>query len=171
MLAIAPSHNLGVMAFAQQAGANAVKTDFAEIGDALMKEKIGFLTLGISGDIVLKNLGEPEKKSAARIWGADGLEHHSWYYPAKGIEFDLVRKDGKLIVDRISIERPCDFKTQRGIQIGSNTAEVQAAYKSEINPHYGSPESSIVAGTVFGGIIFGIKDGRVQSIFVGASAE
>ena len=171
VLAALPPHALRGTAYAQQTKDTAVTANFAKIGYALMKEKIGFLSLGISEDIVLKNLGDPEKKSTARIWGADGMEHQSWYYPAKGLEFDMVRKDGKQVVDRISIERPCDYKTQRGIQIGSSAADVQTAYKNEINPQYGAPDSSIVAGTVFGGIIFGIKDGRVHSIFVGASAE
>ena len=77
----------------------------------------------------------------------------------------------KKIVAGISIKSPCDYKTQRGIQIGSHAPEVQAAYKNEINPQNSNPESTIVAGTVYGGIIFGLKDNIVTSIFIGAAAE
>ena len=71
----------------------------------------------------------------------------------------------------ISIKSPCDYKTQRGIQIGSSSAEVHRAYKNEINLHDSKSDSSIVAGTIYGGIIFGLKDTIVTSIFIGAAAE
>ncbi len=162
---------LSGIGFAQQISDKDAKPNYMEIGYALMKEKIGFLSIGVSDDIVLKKLGEPEKKSAARIWGADGMEHQSWYYQTKGIELDMIQKGSKQVADRISIKTPCDYKTQRGIQIGSRDIEVQLAYKNEINPHGSNSESTIVAGTIYGGVIFGIKDGIVKSIFVGAAAE
>ncbi len=83
----------------------------------------------------------------------------------------MIQKGSKQVADRISIKTPCDYKTQRGIQIGSRDIEVQLAYKNEINPHGSNSESTIVAGTIYGGVIFGIKDGIVKSIFVGAAAE
>ena len=119
----------------------------------------------------MKKLGEPENKSAAQIWGADGMEHQRWFYPAKGIELGMIRKGSQQVVDRISLTSPCDYKTQRGIQIGSKVAEVQLAYQPEINPQTGQTDSRIVAGTIYGGIIFGVKQGAVTSIFIGAAAE
>lgn len=158
-------------ALAQQLADKAANPNYAEIGFSLMKETVGDLSLGIADSIVLTKLGEPEKKSAAQIWGADGMEHQRWFYPSKGIELGMVRKDDTQLVDRISLKSPCDFKTQRGIRIGSKLAEVQLAYTKEINPHDSRPEATIVAGTIYGGIIFGIKDGVVNSIFIGAAAE
>jgi hypothetical protein len=158
-------------ALAQQLSDKAAKINYAELGNALMKERVGDLSLGIDDNAVLKKLGEPDKKSAAQIWGADGMEHQRWHYQSKGIELGMIRNGSKQVVDRISLEIPCDFKTQRGIQIGSKVAEVQLAYKNELNPSSSRPESTIVAGTIYGGIIFGIKDGVVNSIFIGAAAE
>ena len=99
------------------------------------------------------------------------MEHQRWHYQSKGIELGMIRNGSKQVVARISLESPCDFKTQRSIQIGSTVAEVQLAYTSEINPQGSNPESTIVAGTIYGGIIFGIKAGIVNSIFIGAAAE
>ena len=71
----------------------------------------------------------------------------------------------------IIIKKPCDYKTQRGIQIGSSDTEVQNAYKNEINPQDSKPHATIVAGTVYGGIIFDLTNGFVTSIFIGAATE
>ena len=158
-------------AFARQIVDSGANTNYLQIGFALMKENMGPISIGISAEDTLKILGKPEQKSDARIWGADGLEHQSWSYPTQGIELGMVQKEGKQSVAGISIKSPCDFKTQRGIQIGSHAPEVHAAYKNEINPQNSNPESTIVAGTVYGGIIFGLKDNIVTSIFIGAAAE
>jgi hypothetical protein len=158
-------------ALAQQLNDKDAKINYAQIGFALMKEMVGDLSLGIEDSVVLTKLGEPDKKSAAQIWGADGMEHQRWVYQSKGIELGMIRKGSQQVVDRISLKSPCDYKTQRGIQIGSKVAEVQLAYNAEINPQGSRQESSIVAGTIYGGIIFGTKDGVVTSIFIGAAAE
>jgi len=158
-------------ALAQPLNDKAEKINYAGMGYSLMKETVGDLSLGIDDSVVLQRLGEPDKKSAALIWGADGMEHQRWVYQSKGIELGMIRKASNQVVDRISLKSPCEYKTQRGIQIGSKAAEVQLAYNNEINPHSSRPESTIVAGTIFGGILFGIKDGVVNSIFIGAAAE
>jgi hypothetical protein len=170
LVAFSPDILSGI-ALAQQMSDQDSKTNYTKIGFALMKENMGFLSVGLPDSVVLKKLGDPEKKSAARIWGADGMEHQSWYYQSQGIELDMIQKDNQQIVDRISIKSPCDYKTQRGIQIGSKEIEVQTAYKTEINPYDSKPDSAIVAGTIYGGIIFGLKNGIVNSIFIGAAAE
>ena len=162
---------LSETAFAQQTLASDAKTDFLQIGFALMKENIGLISIGAADSSILKALGEPEKKSTARIWAADGMEHQRWHYQTKGIELDMVRKESNQAVNMIIIKNPCDYKTQRGIQIGSSDTEVQNAYKNEINPQDSKLPATIVAGTVYGGIIFGLTNGFVTSIFIGAATE
>ena len=170
LVAFSPATLSGI-ALAQQLSSQDSKINYTKIGYALMKENMGFLSIGIPDSVVVKNLGDPEKKSTARIWGADGMEHQSWHYQSQGIELDMILKGSTQIVDRISIKSPCDYKTQRGIQIGSKEIEVQTAYKAEINPHDSKPDSTLVAGTIYGGIIFGLREGIVTSIFIGAAAE
>lgn len=144
---------------------------YAKIGFALMKETIGPLALGMAADDVVAQLGQPEEKSDAKIWGADHMEHQFWYYPAKGIEIGTVKKDGTQHVERIVIKDSCAYETQRGIKIGSSAAEVQAAYQDVINPGDSHHGKRIVCGTVYGGIIFDLKNDAVSSIFIGAAAE
>jgi len=173
--AISPGHQtphaLSGTAFAQQIADNGANTNYSQIGFALMKENIGFISIGISDSDTLKILGNPEQKSDTRIWGADGREHQRWYYQTKGIELDMIGKESNQAVNMIILKSPCDYKTQRGIQIGSSNIEVQSAYRNEINPHGSSSSSTIVAGTIYGGIIFNLKDNIVTSIFIGAAAE
>ena len=173
--AIIPGHHtpyaLSGTALAQQIIDNGANTNYSQIGFALMKENIGLISIGLSDIDTLKILGKPEQKSNVRIWSADGMEHQRWYYQAKGIELDMIRKESNQAVNMIIIKSPCDYKTQRGIQIGSRDIEVQSAYKNEINPHDSKSNSAIVAGTIYGGVIFGLKDSIVTSIFIGAAAE
>ena len=144
--------------------------DYLKLGFDIMKnEAVGFLKIGLAAAEVLAGLGEPADKSPSRIWGADGLEHQKWRYPAKGIEFDMVKRDGAFLVNMIRITTPCDYKTKQGIGIGSPAKEVQAAYPNQLNPAVNG--TKLVAGTVYGGIIFGLDGGVVSSIFIGAAAE
>ena len=144
--------------------------DYLKLGFDIMKnEAVGFLKIGLAASEVQSRLGEPADKSPSRIWGADGLEHQKWRYPAKGIEFDMVKREGAFVVNMISITTPCDYKTKQGIGIGSPAKEVQAAYPNQLNPAVNG--TKLVAGTVYGGIIFGLDGGVVSSIFIGAAAE
>ena len=144
--------------------------DYLKIGfDVMNTEAVGFLKIGLASSEVLAGLGEPADKSPIRIWGADGLEHQTWRFPAKGIEFDMVNRDGAFRVNRIQIQKPCEYKTKQGIGIGSSAKEVQIAYTNKLNPAYSG--TKLVVGTVYGGIIFGMDGGVVSSIFIGAAAE
>ena len=144
---------------------------YAKIGFALMKETIGPLALGMAADDVVAQLGQPEEKSDAKIWGADKMEHQFWYYPAKGVELGMIKKDGTQVIERIVIKNSCAYETQRGIKIGSSETEVQAAYQEAMNPGASSPGKRIVCGTVYGGVIFDLQNDIVTSIFIGAAAE
>jgi len=142
--------------------------NYSQVGFDLMKnETIGSLRIGASDVDVLKIMGSAQTKSKATVWGADGLEHQKWNYPAKGIELGMVRDGVLQNVDRITIKSPCGWKTKRAIGIGATEQEVRNAYKDEINPN----AKGLVAGTIYGGIIFSLNDGLVSSIFIGAAAE
>ena len=160
-----PEHNQQVMV-----DTNSGNT-YAKIGFALMKETIGPLAVGMSADEVAAQLGVPEEKSDAKIWGADHMEHQFWYYPTRGIEIGMIKKDGTQYVERIVIKDSCAYETQRGIKIGSSEKEGQAAYQEAMNPGASSPGKRIVCGTVYGGIIFDVQNDAVSAIFIGAAAE
>lgn len=135
---------------------------------------LGDLKLGQHHSEVVKILGEPDTKSAAQEWGADGLLHEDWAWTKKGVALNFSSEksspESTRAVFSITAKAPCDLKTHAGIGIGSTTADVQEAYKKDINPEESNKEQ-ITVGSVYGGIIFTIKGDKVISLFLGAAAE
>ncbi|WP_411876473.1 hypothetical protein [Vulcanococcus limneticus] len=152
--------------------ASGVETDFSAIGWELLKtDSLGPLRIGLSSDEIVKLLGNPEAKSEAKVWGADAQEHQQWIYDKVGLYFDMVTEAGEQRIAMIKASSPCEFNTSRGVGIGTDALTVMRAYKAEINLSESDTSRSIVAGSVYGGLIFSLQDGRVSSIFLGASAE
>ncbi|MBL7747924.1 MAG: hypothetical protein JNM19_10880 [Chitinophagaceae bacterium] len=136
-------------------------------------ESFGDIKLGQHYRETVKALGNPGSKSKAVEWGADGLLHEDWTWPGKGLTLNLSSETGKvessLSVFSITAKSPCTFKTKAGVGIGSSYNEVQAAYKGHIDPSSG--DTTIIVGSVYGGIIFTFKEDKVSEIFLGAAAE
>ena len=148
------------------------KMDISVIGEELLKvEGIGPLKLALSADETVKILGNPETKSKASVWPADGLEHQEWIYKQKGLRLDMITEGGKQEIGNMTAAAPCKFKTKRGVGVGTHTQTVMNAYKAEVNLSASDSSQSLIIGTVYKGIVLSIKDGRVSSIFFGSSAE
>ncbi|HEY5535156.1 MAG TPA: hypothetical protein VIL99_09520 [Ignavibacteria bacterium] len=147
----------------------------SEISDMSLEQKelLYVLNNASQDSEVLQQFGEPEEKSEFIYYGADDSEHQFWLYKSLGLKIDFVKDDSKtLFVSSVKINSPSNLKTSRGIGIRSTKDEVLNAYKDEINSEESKIyEGMIVAGSVYGGIIFDIKNGKVTSIFIGASAE
>lgn len=157
--------------------ADYLKTDYyTEIGfDLMLNESVGFLKYNLPTSEIIKEIGNPKEKSEAVESWIDGLIHQLWFYKTKGIELDMMtenEKDGQ-VISNITIKSPCKYLTSTGhIGIGSSKNEVLTAYKNGINLNdYFQSEKQIVVGSVYGGIIFGIENDIVSSIFIGAAAE
>ncbi len=123
----------------------------------------------------VKNLlGPPDTKSKTIEWAADGLLHEDWTWKSKGLlmnmSSDKTNVEGTLAIYTITAEAPCSYKTRAGVGIGSSYAEVEAAYKKDIDPE-ATDKTQITAGSVYGGIIFSFKNNKVNKIFLGAEAE
>ncbi|MCF8383612.1 MAG: hypothetical protein K9G39_08495 [Chlorobium sp.] len=151
----------------------------AEAGFALMQsERLGPLRLGLPAGELLQVLGKPEEKSERNVWGADGAEHQSWRYVAQGIVLGMIAEGAanKQQIDGITISVPCRFRTTRDIGIGSSREAVLEAYRKEIaqssgDSAVGISDDTVIAGSVYGGVVFTIKDNKVSGIFIGAGAE
>ncbi|HRH78829.1 MAG TPA: hypothetical protein PK129_15905 [Cellvibrionaceae bacterium] len=104
---------------------------------------------------------------------ADGAWHQTWSAPRCGLTLGFGAEDKKkpLTLFDMKIEAPSNFKTQKGIGIGSSEAEVRSQYVREINKEESINQQRLVLGSVYGGVIFELDKGRVKSIFVGAAAE
>jgi len=140
--------------------------------DLSAREKIGELRLLAPAAAVKKLLGPPAQKGKVVSEGADGSFVQRWEYPAQGISIEMAaaRRKGPQKVASIAVKAPCALKTSRGIGIGSTVAELTRIYGAEKNAE-DSTEERFVAGSIYGGVLFGLKEGRVVTIFVGAAAE
>lgn len=137
-------------------------------------ESFGDLKLGQSSNDLLKILGEPEVKSRAVEWAADGLVHQDWVWNKKGLEIGVSYENEKETTTgkiwAITAFAPCLYKTKAGMGIGNTYAEVENAYKRDIDPE-ATDKTQITVGSVYGGIIFTFENDKVSRIFVGAAAE
>lgn len=148
--------------------------DYLDLGFNLLATELHSVLGGFyDAETMLSVYGKPESSTDPVVWGADGLEHQSWSYPSKGLSLDFVKDDSGIFkADAITIAPPSPLRTARGIGIGSSRKEVLKAYEKEIDPkEVASEPDQIVAGTVYGGVIFTLDNGKVTSIFIGAAAE
>lgn len=137
------------------------------------KEQIGKLHIGLSEAEVRQIIPGKPTRGAAQLWGADGQYHQEWQYAGGGITLGMVseKKGGLKSIDSITITSPSTLKTQRGIGIGSTEAEVVKAYGRFRNAEDSKPGELLVAGSIFGGVMFNFHRGKVSRIFIGAAAE
>jgi hypothetical protein len=136
-------------------------------------EKIGDFNMGLSEKDLEKKINCPLKRGKEELWGADGIYHQTWNYPACGLRFGMssAQEGGSKTVDSITMTAPSMLKTKRGIQIGSTEKAVIKAYSHEKDAEDSIPKETFIAGSLYGGLIFNFKNNRVTEIFLGASAE
>ena len=133
---------------------------------------VGELSLGLSQTTITGLLGQPDSKSKAEKWDADGLMHQDWFYKSKGITLNMEgeKNQAELSIFSITITDPCGYKTKKNMGIGSTYKEVMAAYENDIDKSF-TDKTSITVGSVYGGIIFSFKNDIAEKIFIGAAAE
>jgi hypothetical protein len=137
------------------------------------KEEVGKLHLGLSENAVKQIIPGQPSRGPEELWGADGQYHQAWQYPAAGITLGMVseKKGGPKSVERITVTSPSTLATSKGIRIGSTEAEVNAAYGRYRNAEDSKQFGGLIAGSVFGGVMFNFEQGKVSRIFIGAAAE
>lgn len=142
----------------------------------LRDENIGGLRMDLPASKVKEIMQPTEckaKRGAEGLRWEDGLYEQYWDYKKCGISLTMVseKKGGAKKVNSITVTHPCDFSTKRSIHIGSSEREVIEAYKIFWDKDDSVPGRSFVAGSIYGGLIFRLKDGKVSEIFLGAMAE
>jgi hypothetical protein len=145
-----------------------------EEGDLMTTERIGPLKIGKTALEIQKEIGNPEQRTKFEISPVDGLNHQTWTYDKQGIELGMIKDDqGAIILNSYKIYVSCIYETSRGIHLGSLDTEVLENYKNYIasDDHEAEDDASIIAGSVYGGVIFEITAGVVTRIYVGAAAE
>jgi hypothetical protein len=139
----------------------------------LNEEKIGDFKMGLSEQDIKQKISCPLKLGEEQLWGADGIYHQVWSYPACGLSFSMssAQKGGNKSIDGITVTSPNTLKTKRGIQIGSSEQAVIKAYGNDKATDAGADKQTFVAGSIYGGLVFNFKHNKVTSIFLGAGAE
>ena len=134
-------------------------------------EAIGPLKLGMDEAIVFKLLGKPAKTSFPQEEGATGDFVSDWDWPSKGIVLGMAsaKRTGPFSVRSIEIMAPSTFATTRGVTIGMPLTDLPARYQRNIDEGRDDPAEYLV-GSVYGGMLFTLKDDKVVSIFLGAMA-
>ncbi|PKN04376.1 MAG: hypothetical protein CVU74_07180 [Deltaproteobacteria bacterium HGW-Deltaproteobacteria-9] len=139
----------------------------------LREERIGALRIDLSEREVKKTIQCRLKRRPDELWGADGAYHQKWEYAGCGITLGMVseKKGASKSVDSITLVSPSNLSTKRGIRIGSTEQEVMDAYKPYWNKEDSKSFKIFVAGSIYGGLMFDFKNGKVSRIFLGAAAE
>lgn len=145
--------------------------DYDQIGFDLMEsEKIGEVQFDMKVEAIETIIGEAEEKTPFELWGADGFEHQTRIYQNKTLEIDYIKtEDNEIVCNMITILGDNSLRTSRNIGIGDSRDAVLKAYQNEI--YEKGNKENLVAGTIYGGLIFIFENDKVTSIFVGAAAE
>lgn len=152
--------------------------------ERLGEERLGDLSLGLPMAEVMKILGPADEVGEPFEEGATGDIVTSYAWKKKGIRIDSARSSvepdpnpagsAPTMIEyarSIDVSAPFSGKTRRGVAIGALEADVVRAYAETLDPEASRQGEKVVAGSLFGGIIFTIEGGRVTSIFLGAAAE
>ncbi len=142
-------------------------------GFSMESERLGPIRIGDPERDILTELSLPASKGDDIQWGATGTYVQEWSYPDKGLTLQMESpdQDSSKTVLTAMIEAPSAYKTARGIGIGATEAEVRSAYGSVEEAESSTPGETFVAGSIYGGVIFDFKGGKVSQIFLGAGAE
>ncbi len=140
----------------------------------LKSESLGGLRLDLLEKEVIKLLGEPAKRGEVTLQEADGNYVQDWDFPEKGIEISMSAgetKTGPKKIFSFTASVPCKLATKAGITIGSAESAVREAYAGQVDRDTPASPESFIVGSIYGGIIFNLEDGKVSRIFFGAAAE
>lgn len=153
-------------------------SEIEEIGwELLEKETFGEIKLGMDSVSITKIIGPPDSATAITYWDADGGYHNEWFYQKLGLTIGMNRvpdhpdnKYKECLSDRMTLTSPSKLYTTRRIRIGSSRRTVLSNYKLAITDTLSS-NNNLVAGTVYGGLMFQLEQDTVVRIFLGAAAE
>jgi len=153
-------------------------SEIEDIGwELIEKEIFGGIKLGMDSVSIIKIIGQPDSATTITYWDADGGYHNEWFYHKLGLTIGMNRipdqpenKYKGSLSDRMTLTPPSKLHTARKIRIGSSRREVLSNYKLAITDTVGF-NNNLVAGTVYGGLMFQLEQDTVVRIFLGAAAE
>jgi hypothetical protein len=139
----------------------------------LRVERIGSLHIGLGEKEALSAIPCPVSKGKEVYLDATGDYAQKWSFPACGIELDMVAtsKGSPKSIAAIVIAPPSSLVTSRGIGVGTPEEKVLEAYQPFLDKGATRRGKTIVAGSIYGGLIVSLAQGQVSEIFLGAIAD
>ena len=139
----------------------------------LENEALGKIKLGQKAADLTALIGKADSKGRDTEWAATGEWVQEWRFKSQGLTLNLgsESKGGAKTVLSITATAPSKLTTARGIHIGSTIADVTKVYRDVQDKEQSEPGKTFVAGSVYGGVIFTFRQGKVSQIFIGAAAE
>ena len=162
----------------------------------MLSERIGPLHIGMPEELLRRVLGPPNKAGELDYCAATGYYSKSFEYPGVFVEVhseqsatdkehslyctgsmdewrdSLADRSFSFCVGYVAVTAPCKYKTTKGIGIGSPVDVVRrkyGAYEDTVNA--GRSAVCLVAGSLYGGVLFEFVGGRCSEIKLGAFAE
>lgn len=135
-------------------------------------QQVGPLKLNMAEPKMAQSLGKYSSEGKAVHEAATGLTVKERHYAKLGLKVTLAQEaaGARWTVARFRAEPPCPWKTPQGVGLGTPEAKVRKTYGALLDKEMTNAEQ-IVVGSVYDGVIFSLKDGKVSAIFVGAAAE
>lgn len=136
-------------------------------------ESLGDLHIDMPGRKVIALLGEPQEKGEQLLSEADALYHQEWRYPRQGIFLQLasVSPGDEQSITSVRAGLHSILETSKGIKVGDSFAAVSKAYSDTLNIDNSNPPFTLLAGSLYAGLLFSFEEGKVIQIFLGAAAE
>lgn len=136
-------------------------------------ERIGEFHVGMSEEELRTATSCSFVREAERKCEVTGESIASWRSSDCGVELTMAADEpgGEKHVRDVALTLAGTRHTARGIGVGSREERVAAVYADSIDHESSDPGRTIVAGSVYGGLVFEIEGGVVRRIFLGAAAE
>ncbi len=131
------------------------------------------IEIGTPDDEVISILGQPDSKNDRIFYGADGRWSQHWSYNNGDMVIYMSSNDeyGDQTVSQIRLTGQSTYRTSSGLGIGDTESDVITEHNSIKDHAFSRDGEFFVAGSIYGGVGFGISSGFVESITIGAMAE
>ena len=130
------------------------------------------LAKGNAASKAVEKYGQPEKQGKPQFWAGSGDWHAQYKWPSKGIVIDMVAENENAkawTINEITATAPFAGKTDKGVGIGADAAEVIKTYgkpavQNKQKIQFSEGECCTLA-------IFFLKSGKVEKIWIGPTPE
>lgn len=128
---------------------------------------------GLSGKDVEALLGTAViKRTEPKTVEATGQIIETWTIESHDLQLNFsVKPDSTRSLESLRAGSSAKLESSCGIQPGHPESRVLLAYRDQINQQDSTPGELLVIGNLYSGLFISIKDGKVDSLYLGQGAE